>query len=149
MTARSFKILGLCLIAAFFTMTAAGGVYADDNGSGKIVTVNTNQIVQRHPAFIEAQQTLQGETQKMRQDMEGKSEQEQQAAQQQVQQRLQQLQQEALEKVRKDIQEFADEKGYDYVMDVNALLAGGEDVTDEMIEAIGEKNKEQDSKNLK
>lgn len=145
MTARNFKILGFCLIATFFTMAAAGGVCADENGIGKIVTVDTNQIVQKHPAFIEAQQTLQGEAQKMRQDMEGKSEQEQQAAQQQMQQQLQQrsqqLQQEALDKVRKDIQEIADEKGWDVVMDVNALLSGGEDVTDEVIEAIeGENN---------
>ncbi|MFP4453679.1 MAG: OmpH family outer membrane protein [Desulfobacterales bacterium] len=146
MAAKNFKILGFILAAAVFTMAAASGAYAADNGLGKIVTVNINQIVEKHPAFIEAQQTLQGEAQKMREDMEGKNEQEQQQMQQQLQQQMQQrsqqLQQEALEKVRNDVQEIADEKGYDLVMDANALFAGGEDVTDEVMEAIEEKSSE-------
>ncbi|MFP4532444.1 MAG: OmpH family outer membrane protein [Desulfobacterales bacterium] len=144
MTVKSFKILGFFLIAALLTTAAAATVSADDSKSLKIVTVETNQIMEKHPAFIEAQQKLQSEIQQMQKEMEGKSEQEQQAAQQQMQQQMQQrsqqMQGEVLEKVRNNIQEIADEKGYDYVMDANALLTGGEDVTEEIVEAIVEKN---------
>lgn len=144
MTAKSFKIFGFFLIAALLATAAAATASADDSESLKIVTVETNQIMENHPAFIEAQQTLQSEIQEMQKEMEGKSEQDQQMAQQQmqqqVQQRSQQMQEEVLEKVRNDIQEIADEKGYAYVMDVNALLAGGENVTEEMVKAIADKN---------
>lgn len=142
MTVKKFKILGFCLIAACLTMATTSTASAGDAENLKIVTVNTNQIVKNHPAFINAQQTLQGEAQEMRQEMQGKEKQEQRAAQQQMQQKLQQrsreLQQDALEKVRQDIQEIADENGWDYVMDANVLLAGGEDVTEEVMKEIGE-----------
>ncbi|MFP4193830.1 MAG: OmpH family outer membrane protein [Desulfosalsimonas sp.] len=140
MTGKKFKILGFCLIAALLTMAAAATASAEKL---EIVTVDANQIMQNHPAFTEAQQTLQSEVQEMRKDMEGKNEQEQQQQQQQMQQQMQQrsqkLQQEAMEKVKQDIQKIADEKGYDYVMDANSLLAGGKDVTDEIMEELGEK----------
>ncbi|MFW6081620.1 MAG: OmpH family outer membrane protein [Desulfosalsimonas sp.] len=137
MAARTLKSLCFCLVAALFTFAAASGVSAQDGEISGIVTVDTNEIMQKHPAFMEAQQTLQNEAQQMQQQMQEGSQQEQQAAQQQMQQRSQQLQQEALDKVRKDIQKVAEEKGYDYVMDTNALLSGGTNVTDEVIEAIG------------
>ncbi|MFO7929933.1 MAG: OmpH family outer membrane protein [Thermodesulfobacteriota bacterium] len=137
MTARTLKALCFCLAAALFTFAAAAGVHAQDGEISGIVTVDTNEIMEKHPAFMEAQQTLQNEAQQMQQQMQEGSQEEQQSAQQQMQQRSQQLQQEALEEVRQDIQKVADEKGYDYVMDTNALLAGGTDVTDEVIEAIG------------
>ncbi|MFP4158150.1 MAG: OmpH family outer membrane protein [Desulfobacterales bacterium] len=137
MKAKAIKTLCFCLAAALFTFAAAAGVNAQDEEISGIVTVDTNEIMEKHPAFMEAQQTMQKESQQMQQQMKEGGQQEQQAAQQQMQQRSQELQQEALEEVRKDIQEVADEKGYDYVMDTNALMAGGKDVTDEIIEAIG------------
>ncbi len=47
-----------------------------------------------------------------------------------------------MEKIREDIQKIAKQKGYKYVMDSNALLAGGEDVTEEILQAINGKAKE-------
>ena len=61
---------------------------------------------------------------------------------QQFQQRSRELQAQAVEKIREDIQKIAKQKGYKYVMDSNALLAGGEDVTEEILQAINGKAKE-------
>jgi len=137
MVGNTSKGLSFCLAAAFLTMVGISGVCAGDVKIDKIVTVNTKQIIRQHPAFIKAQQTLQREAQQIRQQMKGKGQQEQQAAQQQLQQRARELREEALNEVRKDIQKIADDKGYKYVMDANVLLAGGEDVTDEIMQEIG------------
>ncbi|MFW6147692.1 MAG: OmpH family outer membrane protein [Thermodesulfobacteriota bacterium] len=137
MVAKTFKCFGFCLVAVFCTLAWVAGVSADDAKNDKIVTVNTKQIIQKHPAFIEAQQTLQREAQQFQQQMEGKKQQERQAAQEQFQQRAQKLQKDALDEVRKDIQKIADDKGYKYVMDENVVLAGAKDVTEEILEDIG------------
>lgn len=136
MAERPFKILCICLAAAFFTLAGTIGAFAGDAENMEIVTVNTNEIMQNHPAFKKAQQTLRGEAQQMQQQMQEKGRQEQQAAQQQLQQRSQELQQNAMDEVRADIQKIAKEKGYNYVMDQNALISGGKDVTDEILEEI-------------
>lgn len=138
MAAKPFKVLCICLTAAFFTMAGAVGAFAGDAENIGIVTVDTNEIMQQHPAFKEAQQTLQSEAQKMQQQMKEQGQQQQQAAQQQLQQKSRKLQQNAMDEVRADIQKIADEKGYDYVMDKNALISGGKDVTDEILEEIQE-----------
>ncbi len=136
MATKPFKILCICLTAAFFTAAGAVGAFAGDAENIEIVTVNTNEIMQNHPAFKKAQQTLRGEAQQMQQQMQEKGKQEQRAAQQQLQQRSRELQQNAMDKVRADIQKIAKEKGYEYVMDQNALIAGGKDVTDEILKEI-------------
>lgn len=141
MGAKTFKFFGGCLMAALLTIAGIGGTTVADAGDLKIVTVDTNQIVSQHPALEEAQQTLQGEAQQMQQQIEGKGQQEQQVAQQQLQQRSQELQLEAINKAKKDIRDIAAEKGYEYVMDTNALLVGGEDVTEEI---LAEMEKRQD-----
>jgi outer membrane protein len=142
MVAKTFKCFGFCLVAAFFTVAGVAGVSGGDAKNYKIVTINTRQIIQKHPAFLKAQQTLQREAQQFQQQMEGKNQQERQAAQREFQQRAQKLQQDALDEVRKDIKKIADEKGYKYVIDENVVLAGGEDVTEEIMKEIGEKEED-------
>jgi outer membrane protein len=139
MVAKSFKYFGFCLAVVLFAMAGVTGGCAGDAKNDKIVTVNTQQIIQKHPAFLEAQQTLQKEAQQIQQQMEGKGQQERQVAQQQFQQRAQKLQRDALDELRRDIQKIASDKGYTYVMDSNVLLAGGEDVTEEVMKEIGKK----------
>ncbi|MGM0454039.1 MAG: OmpH family outer membrane protein [Thermodesulfobacteriota bacterium] len=136
MATKTLKVLFLCLIAVSFTMAAPTGIFASDDGDAKIVSVDLNRIMQQHPAFQQARQKLQGEMQQMRQKMQDMGEQEQRAAQQEFQQRGQDLQAEARDEVKKDVQKVADEKGYEFVVDSNALVAGGKDVTDEVIEAL-------------
>ncbi|MCF8024713.1 MAG: OmpH family outer membrane protein [Desulfobacteraceae bacterium] len=136
MTAKPFKIICVCLAAAFFTVAATAGAFAGDAENIEIVTVDINRIMQQHPAFKKAQQTLQSEAQQMRQQMKEKGRQQQQAVQQQLQQRSRELQQNAMDEVRADIQKIAEEKGYEYVMDKNALISGGKEVTGEVLEEI-------------
>ncbi len=135
-----FKILCVCLAAVFLTAAGTGVVFAGDAKKVEIVSVDTNKILEKHPAFRKAQETFQGEMQEMEQQLEGMGQEEQQMAQQMMQQQLQQrgqeLQQGAVDEVRKDIARIADEKGYTYVVDVNALIAGGKDITEEVMEAM-------------
>lgn len=137
MTPRTIKILFVSLLAAFFTVLTATGASAENLN---IVSIDTSRIMERHPAFVDAQQTFQGEMQQMEQQLEGMGEEEQMMAQQMMQQQLQQrgqeLQQEAMDKVREDIARIAREKGYEYVVDSNALLVGGEDITEEVMAEI-------------
>ena len=137
MTPRTIKILFVSLLAAFFTVVTTAGVSAENLN---IVSVDTARIMERHPAFVEAQQTFQGEMQQMQQQLQGMGEEEQMMAQQMMQQQLQQrgqeLQQEAMDKVRDDIATIAGEKGYEYVVDSNALLVGGKDITEEVMAEI-------------
>ncbi len=137
MTPRTIKILFVSLLAAFFTVLTATGASAENLN---IVSIDTSRIMERHPAFVDAQQTFQGEMQQMEQQLEGMGEEEQMMAQQMMQQQLQQrgqeLQQEAMDKVRDDIARIAREKGYEYVVDSNALLVGGEDITEEVMAEI-------------
>ncbi|MFP4039919.1 MAG: OmpH family outer membrane protein [Desulfosudaceae bacterium] len=143
MGVKTFKFFGCCLMTAIFTIAGIAGITEADAGDLNIVTVDTNEIVSQHPALVEAQQTLQGEAQKMQQEIEGKGQEQQQVAQQQLQERSQELQLEAVEKAKKDIREIAAEKGYEYVMDTNALLVGGEDVTEEVLAEM-EKQEDKD-----
>ena len=137
MTPRTIKILFVSLLAAFFTVLTTAGVSAENLN---IVSVDTARIMERHPAFVEAQQTFQGEMQQMQQQLQGMGEEEQMMAQQMMQQQLQQrgqeLQQDAMDKVRDDIATIAGEKGYEYVVDSNALLVGGKDITEEVMAEI-------------
>lgn len=142
MTTKTCKIFGIWIITVLFAMAGPAVLFAGDAVKEPIVTVNINQIMEKHPAFNEARQTLEREAQQLKEQVEGKSQQEQQGAQQQFQQRSQELQAEAVETVREDIQKVANQKGYKYVMDSNALLAGGEDVTEEILQAINGKAKE-------
>ncbi len=140
-TSRSFfKILCFCLTAVFFSALFAVGAMAADTEKVEIVSVDTNRILEKHPAFRKAQETFQGEMQEMEEQLQGMGQEEKQMAQQMMQQQLQQrgqeLQQGAVDEVRKDIARIADEKGYTYVVDVNALIAGGKEITEEVMEAM-------------
>jgi outer membrane protein len=137
---KNFKILCFCLAAVFFMAAGATGVCAGDDNKMEIVSINTNRILEKHPAFKEAQQTFHGEMQEMEKQLQEMGREEQQMAQQMMQQQLQQrgqeLQQNAVDAVRKDIAKIAGEKGYHYVIDANALIVGGKDVTEEIMEAM-------------
>lgn len=135
-----FKILCVCMAVAFFSVAGTGMVLASDEENTLIVSIDTNRILEKHPAFLKAQEDFQGEMQQMQQQLEGMGEEEQMMAQQQMQQQLQQrgqeLQEEALAEVRAHIAKIADEKGYKYVVDANALISGGKDITDEVMEEM-------------
>lgn len=133
------RISGISIAVLFFIM--AGAVSSSARENAMIVSVDTSLILQHHPALQEAQQKFQGEVQNLQSQLQEMSEEEQMAAQQMMQQQLQQLgeglQMEALDKVRIEIARIAEEKGYSYVVDKSALIVGGGDITEEIMEAMG------------
>ena len=143
------KMSGLALIGVFAAVLIAillllarteDAVAAESNL--RIAVIDTQEVMQAHPAFQEAMQEYQREMQQLQQQLEGADEEQRAMMQQMVQQQMQQkgaeLQERAFEALQEDVREFADEENYDYVMDANVLLAGGTDVTDKMMEKIGE-----------
>jgi outer membrane protein len=125
---------------AVVIMAAGMTVVNAEEEAMDIVAVDTARILELHPAFMDAQQTFQNEMQEMEHQLREMGEEEQMMAQQMMQQQLQargqELQQQAMSEVRDDIQKVAEEKGYKYVVDSNALLVGGKDITEEVIDAM-------------
>jgi outer membrane protein len=139
---KHFSFVRAFLIGIYaVSLIAAGAVYANaENEKMEIVSIDTARILEIHPAFVDAQQTFQNEMQEMENQLMEMGEEEQMMAQQMMQQRLQargqELQQQAMSEVKADIEKVAKEKGYRYVVDSNALLVGGKDITEEVIEAM-------------
>jgi len=116
-----------------------------------IAVVNTQEVFEVHPAVQDAQQEVQAEQQQLMAEMEELDEDDEEEAammQQQLQEQLQALEQElmteAMDEVQEDVEEIAETRGYDLVLDVNALLSGGEDITEAVVEEVGEPVEEED-----
>lgn len=142
MPVQTRKIFGLCLILVVFALAGGNGVLAEDGKNLEIVTVDINRIMVQHPSLVEAQETLQREAQQMQRQAGKSGQADQQKIRQRLQERSQELQLDALAEVRNEIEKIAAEKGYTYVMEKNALLAGGRDVTDEFMEAMKKMDRE-------
>ncbi|MDA3792726.1 MAG: OmpH family outer membrane protein [Elusimicrobia bacterium] len=134
------KLTGLTvgLIAILF-FTACTSI-AESEDEVVIVSIDSQQVLQAHPAFKEAQEKYRAKMEEKRKEMSDMEESGQKMAQQMMQQELQQLgqqlQQEATEKMESDIQKFAKKEGYDYVLDASVILSGGKDVTEEILKTI-------------
>ena len=130
-----FAVVALCL---FFFIGFAGRSNAADI---KIVSIDTGRVFEAHPAFKEAMGKFQAQAQEMQKKIEGiENEEEKANAQIQMQQQMRQLamelQEEAFNKMKADVQKLAKKKGYTYVVDQNALIAGGQDITEEVINSF-------------
>lgn len=112
-------------------------VLSGDAAEIKIVSIDTQRVFGEHPAFQEAMAKFQAQIQEVQKKIEEMKEEEKGAAQQMFQYQMQQvgmeLQKEAFSKMKADVQKFAKKKGYTYVIDSNMLIAGGTDVTEEVI----------------
>jgi len=109
----------------------------------KIVSIDTSKVFEAHPAFKEAMGKFQAQVQEMQKKIEGiEKEEEKTKAQIEMQQQMRQiatdLQEEAFNKMKADVQKLAKKKGYTYVVDQNALIAGGQDITEEVINSFKE-----------
>ncbi|MDD3726121.1 MAG: OmpH family outer membrane protein [Candidatus Ratteibacteria bacterium] len=131
------RYVGMLVVFAclFFFIGLAGNSDAADI---KIVSINTGKVFEAHPALKEAIEKFQTQAGEMQKQIEGiESEEEKSNAQMQMQQQMRELamnlQEEAFNKMKEDVQKFAKKKGYTYVVDQNALIAGGKDITEEVI----------------
>ena len=131
---RSKAVLSLLIVFLLISSFSLSVSAAEDT---KIVYVNIERVFEAHPATEAAREKLELEVQNMQHELDGLDAEESQMMQQQFQQELQQLQnqlmEEAFTELRADIQQIADEKDYDYVVADNMLLAGGKDVTEEIL----------------
>lgn len=107
------------------------------SGDTRIASVDMDRIVSSHPAMQEAIIIFQKEIsdrQRQLNKMNNKEKQEnQQKMQQEISQIAMRLQKEAMDKIIKDIEKIANKKGYRVVMDKNAVITGGKDITDEVL----------------
>jgi Skp family chaperone for outer membrane proteins len=103
----------------------------------KIVSMDTQRVFGEHPAFRDAMGKFQKQMQEMQKKVDEADEESKGTAQQMMQMQMQQLgmqlQEEAFSKMKVDVQKIAKEKGYDYVIDSNMLIVGGQDITEEVI----------------
>jgi len=103
-------------------------------------TIDSQAVMEVHPAFQDAMQEYQEQIQQMQQQLQEADEQQRAMMQQMMQQQMQQLgtelQEEAFSAMQNDIQELAEEKGYGTILDGNVVIVGGEDITNEVIDAL-------------
>ncbi|MCX8082474.1 MAG: OmpH family outer membrane protein [bacterium] len=133
-------INGVVILCVSFLGLALKGYAADV----KIVSIDTGKVFEAHPAFKEAMEKFQAQAGEMQKKLEGiENEEEKKNAQIQMQMELRtlamNLQEEAFNKMKDDVQKFAKKKGYTYVVDKNALIAGGKDVTEELLASFEKK----------
>lgn len=127
-------VLGAVMVFCFFLGLVGNGSAADI----KIVSINTGKVFESHPAFKEAMEKFQTQAGEMQKKIEGiENEEEKKNAQIQMQMQMRELamnlQEEAFNKMKNDVEKYAKKKGYTYVVDQNALIAGGKDITEEVI----------------
>jgi len=133
MKKRIKLVYAVGILMLLFSGAGTVGVWGQQS---RIVSIDTAKLLQAHPAFSEAQAQLEAEVREYQQRLDGMSEEEQMMAQHHLQQRSIELQQQALDALREDIRQIARQQGYDYVIDSNALIVGGQDVTEEMLNKI-------------
>jgi Skp family chaperone for outer membrane proteins len=126
------------VFAAFVCLFIAGSfAITVSAGETKIVSMDTHRVFGEHPAFREAMGKFQKQVQEMQKKVDEADEESKATAQQMMQMEMQQLgmqlQEEAFSKMKADVQKIAKEKGYDYVVDSNMLIVGGEDITEEIL----------------
>lgn len=106
----------------------------------KVYTIDSQSIMRQHPAFKEAMKEYQKKIQEMQKELQEVDQEQRQLMQQMMQQQIQQLgsklQEKALKKMQDDIQEIADEKGYELILDAQVVMLGGTDITDEIVDEL-------------
>jgi len=135
-------LLGIILLVLAIVFLLIAGVRLTGKTAG-IVSADIDRIMGEHPAFQEAMLTFQTELKAMQENLdklEGEAKlKEQQQMQQKVQQLAVRLQEEAAGKVMEDVRTAAKNRGYVYILDSKALIAGGKDVTEEILEELAGK----------
>lgn len=142
------------LLAVLFFFSAVGIVgfhadpaYAAAGTSANVGIVNYQLLISQHPDTAAAEQTMNAAVAQAKSDFDAKSvnmsDQEKQAYYQQLQQGLQQKNQELVgpinDKVMAAVKAVADAKGLTVVLDKSNVVYGGQDITDDVMKAIGAK----------
>lgn len=130
--------VGSCVAMA---LSQSGTGRASAGPSSNVGVIDYRQVLTQHPDLKTANETMQQEVEKAQQDFEAKSvnmnDQEKQEFYQQTQERLANKQQELVEpinsKIEAAVKAVADAKGLSVVIDKNAVVYGGQDITQDVI----------------
>ena len=138
LTAMFIAVLGV--VAAFYLLPNARRAIASPPEL-QIYTMDTQAVMEAHPAFLEAVEEYRARIEEMEERLAEVGDEERMFVQQMMQQQIQQigaeLQERAFDKMQEDIEDFAAEKGYAFIIDRNVMIVGGRDITEEALEAIG------------
>lgn len=148
---KNAKIVAIAVVAVFvlgvfgLAISQSGTGYAASAGTASnIGKVNRNLLIQQHPDLAKAEETLKAEYEQAKTDFDAKtakmSDQEKQEYYNQTMQRLELKRQELFapiqDKVDAAIKGVADSKGIAVVFDVNNVVYGAQDLTDEVMKKI-------------
>jgi outer membrane protein len=146
---KTVKIVSVLIALVFVGSVVAIGVsqYGSSTASAassNVGVVDSRQIFSQHPDVAGANSQMQQAVADAKKDFEEKSanmsDQEKSDYYQQTQQRLAQKQQELIEPIQKSIEEnvkkVAEAKGLSVVLDKNAVVYGGTDITQDVVSKI-------------
>ena len=154
---KNVKFFSLLIAAVFiigcFTLALsdsgfmAGSVAQAANTDSAIGVVNYQELVAQSPKMSEVRTAMQNEVKKTREEFENKSanmnDQEKQRYYQQLQERLGVKEKELMDPLLKDIdgaiKAVADKKGLSVVVDKNAVVFGGADITADVAKELQKK----------
>jgi outer membrane protein len=138
-------LIALVFIGSVVALAVSSSpVKAFASGNSNVGTVDYRQVMSSHPQVQSAQSEMQQAVQDAQKDFEEKSknmsDQEKSDYYQQTQQRLQQKQQELLDPINKSVEDavksVADAKGLSVVIDKNAVVYGGTDITQDVVKKL-------------
>lgn len=135
-------LVSCLLIVAAVTFT----VQADNQSNHRIGYVDLDVLFANHPQKEYSEEQLREEAQSLQQQLEEEAadltSQERQELLQNYQQQLEELEQDLIAEVMEDINEqiskVAEEAGVSVVLDKSAVVTGGYDLTEEVIEVLQE-----------
>lgn len=148
---KQLKMIALAVMALF--VLGIGGMAVMQSGTGyaanpssNVGKVNMQALVTGHPDYAKAQETFQQENEQLKKDFEEKSagmktDKEKQEYAAQLQQRLQMKERELItdiqNKVNAAIKEVADSRGLSVVLPDQAVVYGGQDITQDVMKKFG------------
>ena len=150
---KQIKIVSILIAVVFIgsvvalALTQSGGGIASAAGSNNVGVIDYRQVMSQHPDLQNIDSQMETAIAEVKKDFEEKSagmnDQEKQDYYQQSQQRLRQRQQELLEPIEKSVEDAvkqtADTKGLSVVIEKSAVVYGGQDITQDVINRLGKK----------
>lgn len=147
---KQVKIISILIALVFvgsvvaLALTQSGSGIVSAAGNSNVGTVDYRQIMAQHPGLQKANEDMQAELANAQKEFEEKSkdmnDQQKEEYYAQTQQRLQQKQKDLIEPMENSVEEavkkVADARGLTVVIDKNAVVYGGQDITQEVIGKI-------------
>lgn len=147
---KTVKIVSVLIALVFvgsvvaLALTQSGNLGIASAASSNVGVVDYNQVMSQHPQVQSASSEMQQAIQDAQKDFEEKSanmnDQEKRDYYTQTQQRLQQKQQELMEPITQSVEDsvkkIAEQKGLSVVLDKNAVIYGGTDITQDVVKQV-------------